>query len=93
MTLGAHPDLAFGPLGEVTQFLHLGMADRRIVGQRQAGGVEDFDLGAEMLEQALGFHGQQAAEGDLPQRAIEDQDTRLMGGEGARSASRSGRRR
>ena len=52
MSLRADPDLALGPGDSVAQLLHLGMVVRRVVGQRQARGIEDPRLRAESLQQA-----------------------------------------
>ena len=56
------------------------MGDGGGVGQRQITRVEDARLGAEGLEQARGLLSEEAAEGALSQRAIEQKDARLVRG-------------
>ncbi|MNO09551.1 hypothetical protein D3C81_2328000 [compost metagenome] len=62
MAFRAAPDLAFRPQRQFAQLLHLGMVGADAVDHGQAMRVEHPRLGAEMLEQALRFQGQQAAE-------------------------------
>jgi len=49
-----------------------------IVGQRQAGRIEDLRFRTESLEQASRFFRGEPAERALPQRTIEQQDPRPM---------------
>ena len=56
------PDHAFSPLSEFAQFLHFGMAVRRIVRQGKAGRIEEPYFAAHGFEQAGRFLRQQPAE-------------------------------
>lgn len=55
MPFRAHPDLAFGPLRKLPEFLHLRMAGGRIIGKRQSARIEEANLGAEVLQQPAGL--------------------------------------
>ncbi|MNS17420.1 hypothetical protein D3C72_490960 [compost metagenome] len=80
MTFRGAPDHAFRPQHQVAQLLDHRMVIRRVIRQWQAGRVEDSRLGTEVLQQAGGFFGQQAAEGAFAGRTIQQQDARLVGG-------------
>src|SRR3546814_20886983 len=77
MTLGAAPDLAFGPERMLAQFF-----DRRMivigdqVGEREVRRIEDARLAAEQLEQACGLLDPEPRKRALAQCSIEQEDTR-----------------
>ena len=70
MAFRAYPDLAFRPLREITQFLHLGMAGRCFIRQRQTLGIEYLNLATEPFKQPTRFECKQAAIGNLAQRPV-----------------------
>ena len=72
------PDLAFGPLREGAQFLHLRMLRSDAVDHRQAVRIEHARLGAEMTQKALRLERQQSAERALAQRPVQQQYARRM---------------
>jgi hypothetical protein len=78
MALGANPHLTLRPFGKLPQFLNLGMASRRFIGQGKALGIEDPDFAAHALEKTTRLVGEKSAVGNLAERSVEDQDTRLV---------------
>lgn len=61
MALRADPDLALRPLGEVAQFLNLGMANGRFIRKWQSRRIEDPHLASKTFEQPTDFKGKQTA--------------------------------
>src|SRR5690606_20823989 len=80
MTLGADPDHAFRPIGEITEFLHLRVVRFRTVRQRKAVRVEAPPFAPEPAEQAPRFFGQEPGIGSLAKRTIEDENARRVRG-------------
>ena len=79
MTLGAAPDMTFGPHGKLAQFVNGGMiVARDLIGKGQIGRVEDTGLGTEMAQQARRLLRREAGIGTRTQRAIEEQNARCM---------------
>src|SRR3546814_8164353 len=75
VTLGAAPDLAFGPERMLTQFLDRGMiVVGDLVGQGKVGGVEDARLASEELEETRGFLDDEPRKRALTQAAVKQQD-------------------
>ncbi|MNT30774.1 hypothetical protein D3C72_1665840 [compost metagenome] len=79
VALGAAPDHAFRPQGVFAQFVDGGMiVVIDLIRQRQVGRIEDAGLAAHEAQKARGLLDAQAGKGPIPQRAIEQQDTRRM---------------
>ena len=78
MALGAAPDLAFRPQAQVAQLDAPSGGLRHAAHHRQGHRIEDFHLGAEVLEDARRLVGQKAAERAFAQRAVQQQDARRM---------------